>query len=62
MRNQIDAENVWSDAKTDGYIQMIERIGDEVIRRYLFQLLEKKNKPSMVAYYKRKLQELEGGK
>ena len=62
LRNQIDAENVWSDTKADGYIQMIERIGDEVIRRYLFQLLEKKNKPSMVAYYKRKLQELEGGK
>lgn len=62
LRNQIEAENVWSEAKADGYIQMIERIGDEVIRRYLFQLLEKKNKPSMVAYYKRKLQELEGGK
>ena len=62
LRDEIEKETKIDDDKADAYIQKIERVGDEVIRRYLFQLIEKKNKPSMVAYYKRKLLEFEGGK
>lgn len=61
LRDEIENEIKIEGEEVDRYIQKIERIGDEVIRRFLFQLLEKKNTPSMVAYYKRKIQEL-GGK
>ena len=59
LRKQIEEREKWTDEETDGLIQKIEQIGDEIIRRYLLMLLERRNEQSAIKYYKRKIKELE---
>ena len=60
LREDIENASQIDQDETDEFTQRIEQIGDEVIRRYLLSLIEEKNPKSMVAYYKRKIQELRG--
>ena len=60
LREEIEHKESFSDDELEIITKKIEMIGDEVIQRYLWSLLEPKNKPSMVSYYKHKIEELGG--
>lgn len=60
LRKEIEDEQEWKKERAEELTRRVDMIGDKVIRHYLLTLIEERNKPTMVAYYKRKLEELGG--
>ena len=58
LRKRIEEVETLTDDEIKDITHRIEMIGDEVVQCYLLSLLEPKNKPTMKAYYQRKIDEL----
>lgn len=59
IRETIEQESALTNEDVEDLTNRIEMIGDDAIKHYLLSLLEQKYKLNMVAYYKRKIEELE---